>query len=186
MHEIPAGIETLERHSAWANRMLAALLVVAFVLSGFGEMESAAVQPWILDGWNLQGIAGHLFLHADSLRDDAGQCRGDRSLPTAASLLCLGKELGQDLRFDECKGGIQSTLRVAPPDAAFKACGVADAAEKLIRCHGCEHRCIHAPQVPENPAPRKKRQDGITDPCLLALLTHRIRRLHQQTLTGRI
>lgn len=62
----PLNIETLERHRPWMNWTILAVTVITFFLSGGSSIIShAAESPYVLKGWNLSGMFGHMFLHAD-------------------------------------------------------------------------------------------------------------------------
>lgn len=60
----PTSIDTLERQRPWMNWLLLAGTVMAFFLCGMGRFGSETTLSFVLTGWDLKGMAGHLFLHA--------------------------------------------------------------------------------------------------------------------------
>ncbi len=60
----PLSVETRERHQPFANWVIIALTVMAFIVTGGSEILSEeAENPFILKDWSPSGMLGYMFLH---------------------------------------------------------------------------------------------------------------------------
>lgn len=63
---IPYEIETLQQERPWANWLLVAACAGVSLLALLGGgLASGDFDAWILDGFSLPGLVGHVLLHAD-------------------------------------------------------------------------------------------------------------------------
>lgn len=65
---IPYEIETLRQERPWSNWLIIAACSLVSLAAWFGGgFESGAVIPFVLDGFSLPGLFGHVLLHGDLL-----------------------------------------------------------------------------------------------------------------------
>ena len=61
---IPYRVETLIARSPWANLGIIAATVVFSILAFTGTLSHGTITSMLLTGWTLEGLFGHMFLHA--------------------------------------------------------------------------------------------------------------------------
>lgn len=65
---IPYEIETLQQERPWSNWLIVATCTIVSLFALFGGgFESGMMDPFILNGFSITGLFGHIFLHVDLL-----------------------------------------------------------------------------------------------------------------------
>ena len=63
---VPYAVDVPFDRKPFVNWLLVISVIVAFMLeiTAITSGDQAAVDPYVLDGWNMQGMLGHMWLHA--------------------------------------------------------------------------------------------------------------------------
>ncbi len=66
---VPYAVDVPFDRKPFVNWLLVISIIVAFMfeIMAISSGDETAVDPFVLDGWNLQGMVGHLWLHAGIL-----------------------------------------------------------------------------------------------------------------------